>query len=256
MDPRDNQSAVRDGSFGVPVQPQNSLSIDITDLREFDSDVSEYLRRLETDQSIVTELRAVRFEGTHYDYFATELAKYGFAVIRSWVTSGKIFGMLASRGLGQKAAPSELLLQDEHAEEIAGETVAEALKNFRNYVLIPGRWDPKKKASIRTYFIGQCLLRFGNVYRRWYAETVNPPAAVELHEEMEKIENITAQVELKLEVEQALARVKKPLTKEVLVLCGAGFTQKQIADTLSMSLKQVEMIMANERKRQVKGSTK
>ncbi len=256
MGPWENQSAVRDGSFGARIQPQNSLSIDITDLREFDTDVSEYLRRLETDQSIIAELRASQFEGAHYDYFATELAKYGFAVIRSWLRSGKIFGILTARGLGQKAAPSELLREDEHAEEIAGETVAAALQNFRSYVLIPGRWDPSKKASIRTYFIGQCLLRFGNVYRRWYTETVSPPSTVELDEEMEKIENITAQVELKLEVEQTLARVKKPLTKEVLVLFGAGFTQKQIADTLDMTVKQVEMIMANERKRQVKGSTK
>jgi hypothetical protein len=33
--------------------------------------------------------------------------------------------------------------------------------------LLANRWDPKKGASIKTFFIGQCLIRFVNVYNRW-----------------------------------------------------------------------------------------
>jgi hypothetical protein len=40
-------------------------------------------------------------------------------------------------------------------------------------VLRRQRWDYRKGASLRTYFIGQCLSRFANVYRRWYTNEQN-----------------------------------------------------------------------------------
>jgi hypothetical protein len=30
-------------------------------------------------------------------------------------------------------------------------------------------WDHRRGATLRTYFIGQCLIRFPNIYRRWLA---------------------------------------------------------------------------------------
>ena len=39
---------------------------------------------------------------------------------------------------------------------------------------MPGKWDPRKGASLTTYFIGQCMIQFPNVYRRWWRETKRP----------------------------------------------------------------------------------
>ncbi len=52
---------------------------------------------------------------------------------------------------------------------MAGEVVTVALAPFRDEVLLPGLWDPAKGASLTTYFVGQCILRFPNVYRSWLA---------------------------------------------------------------------------------------
>jgi hypothetical protein len=56
------------------------------------------------------------------------------------------------------------------ALELSCETVAEAIRCFRERVLIPGKWDPTRKASLRTFFVGQCILQFPNIYRRWNTE--------------------------------------------------------------------------------------
>jgi hypothetical protein len=59
------------------------------------------------------------------------------------------------------------------AEELSGETVAKALHYFRENVLMRQRWNASKGASIKTYFIGQSLFQFANVYR--YSLPIPPP---------------------------------------------------------------------------------
>ena len=49
--------------------------------RDFDLD------RLGADNELVQTLAFGNFEGREWDYFSTELAKYGIAVIASWMSS-------------------------------------------------------------------------------------------------------------------------------------------------------------------------
>ncbi len=48
--------------------------------------------------------------------------------------------------------------------------MAVALNKFRDTVLRRHRWDSTRGATIKTYFIGQCLIHFSNIYRSWIAE--------------------------------------------------------------------------------------
>lgn len=256
MEASRGQRAQRGGPAAT-VQPEVSDQVDEAWLRDFDSERSEYLRRLETDRSIIAELRAAGFAGRDYDYFASEIAKYGIAVMAAWIRTHQIFSKLRSRGRGL-AEPSDDVLRDtETAFEVAMETVAYALGNFRTYVLLPGRWDPDRGASIRTYFIGQCLIQFPNVYRRWHRETFDrapwPELANEAMLTARGYEHVEQQVQQQRQVGELLTAVKKDRTREVLVLRGAGWTQEQISERLEMTLKTVEMIVANERKRQQRG---
>lgn len=243
---------------GVPLKLDNSDSIDESWLADFDSDRSEYMQRLETDRTIVDELRASGFAGTHYSYFATEMAKYGIAVMTAWIRTHQIFGKMRERGRGGIAAPpGDELRSQETAQELAMETVAVALQNFRTYVLLPGKWDPAKGASIRTYFIGQCLIQFSNVYRRWYKETFEHVPWGYLANEAQLTargyEHVETTATNHISVDLVLANVKKDRTKTVLVLRGAGHTHEEIAIRLAISEKTVEMIIRNERNRQIKG---
>jgi DNA-directed RNA polymerase specialized sigma24 family protein len=242
----------------APVKLDNQDRVDDSWLLDFDSNVTEYMRRLETDRSIITELRAGGFVGIHYNYFATEIAKYGIAVMTAWIRTHQIFEKIRQRGRGGLTEPQGDQLRDqETATELAMETVATALENFRTYVLIPGKWDPAKGASIRTYFIGQCLIQFSNIYRRWYRETFERMPWEHLANEAQLsargYEHVESVVADQIGVDDVLSKVKKDRTREILVLRGAGHSHEEIAARLEITVKTVEMTIRNERIRQLRG---
>jgi hypothetical protein len=52
------------------------------------------------DADLVDWLRRSEFTGRDYDLFATELARYGYAVTVAWIRQGAIFGNSRERGAG------------------------------------------------------------------------------------------------------------------------------------------------------------
>jgi hypothetical protein len=108
------------------------------------------------------------YEGPHWRRFADVLAGYGVQVIRSWVVNGKIFLRCREKGIGLNWG---LKRTADDAQELANETVARAVVAFREKVLIPRCWTPEKGASLKTFFVGQCVFQFPNVYRAWEVET-------------------------------------------------------------------------------------
>lgn len=130
-------------------------------------DDAERLDRLVADVDLVTSLALAGYEGRDWDVFSTELAKYGMAVISAWMSKGSIFEKCRSRGFGGLPGLERPFTADELVE-LTGETVAIALLHFREDILLKNRWDARRGATLRTFFIGQCILRFSNVYRRWW----------------------------------------------------------------------------------------
>jgi hypothetical protein len=130
-------------------------------------------QRIADDVNLITWLALNGFEGPSYEEFASELAKYGFAVIKAWIMKGVIFVRCREKGLGGLAEPPlGVLTERDVADELASETVAKALRHFRDDVLMTARWDAARGASIKTFFIGQCLIRFPNIYRSWLINEV------------------------------------------------------------------------------------
>lgn len=204
--------------------------------------------RLAGDLDLYNTLALAGFCGSGYDYFADELARYGLAVIGSWVRSGLIFAKCRDRGLGGLAPPS-WELRDDHAEELTNETVGLAVIKFRETVLLKKKWDPRKGASLRTFFIGQCLIRFANIYRSWLAREDCWSAQREMTEDLHPhvrphdraLDDMLAQAELG-EIEDRRLRL-------AIVYTAAGWRQWEIAQELSVSEKTVERMLANHRQR-------
>ncbi|NKU99249.1 hypothetical protein GS889_18245 [Rhodococcus hoagii] len=70
--------------------------------------------------------------------------------------------------------PPEHWLDDDHTvRQLTDETVVRAIGYFKTDVLQKNKWDVDKGASIRTFFIGQCLFQFANVYKVWFNEDVS-----------------------------------------------------------------------------------
>lgn len=173
------------GSRAIQLDDDAILDAWIDDLESTDSTASEAgdeVDRLFADRRVVTMLRAQSFEGPLWEEFANVLAAYGYAVIRAWIRDGKIYGKCREKGVKSDLTPLDpngpnfpLIV-----EELACDTVGEAIARFRDRVLIPGKWNPDKAgprgaASLRTYFIGQALFTFADLYRDWRARHIDQP---------------------------------------------------------------------------------
>lgn len=117
---------------------------------------------------MATQLMLAAYAGPLWEKFATTLAQYGLPVMWAWVRFGKIFRHCEEKGLGSldrgDYSDEE---REQMAEDTVGETVGKAIEGFRVNVLMTGRWRPARGASLNTFFIGQCVLQFPNIYRSW-----------------------------------------------------------------------------------------
>jgi DNA-directed RNA polymerase specialized sigma24 family protein len=217
--------------------------------------------RLAEDADLVESLRGVSFTGPAYEEFEIELARYGLGIATAWIRQGAIFGKCREKGIGGLPEPPPgALTQPDAAEQLAYETVARALRGFRDTVLIPGRWDPARGASLKTYFIGQCLIRFPNVYRFWLRTEVYPALDERLVDELAVFDRPTsggptadpaALAVIRQEVDIVLADAPEA-TKTMLVLLAAGYTQADVATTLNLSENAVQKATSYWRKRWTK----
>ncbi|MGW5049770.1 hypothetical protein [Actinokineospora sp. NPDC004072] len=178
--------------LGAHLQPQNQgfLAHQI-ELRELHSDGFATDERVEAEQaarrmaelladaSLVDRLRRDGFRGPAYEIFTVVLTGYGLPVTRAWIRRGQIFRLVADRGRPVRspdgvrahlAGPAG----DDDRQELALETVAAALRSFREHALVPGLWSPAGGASLTTFFAGSCVLEFPNVFRAWLVKEYEP----------------------------------------------------------------------------------
>lgn len=152
---------------------ESPLQLGASELVRFDrTAAAEHLARLEGDAELNTQLMLNGYTGPLWDRLADALAGYGIQVIGAWTCGRKrtIFQQCRAKGIGS------LVLSDytpEEGFELALETVAKAIVTFRDNVLKPGRWKPSRGATLKTFFIGQCVYQFPNIYRRWQASEDN-----------------------------------------------------------------------------------
>lgn len=216
---------------------------------------AEHLQRLAADYDLVTSLALRGFQGTEYDYFVHVLAKYGMAVMRAWMHRGLIFARCRDRGFGGLPSPAPGTFDDPvTVDELANETVAQALVHFRSDVLLQGRWDYRRGASLKTFFIGQCLIQFANAYRRWWRAEQRRPKDVADIDTLTELDDrpVPSVEELVLDqvrVRDALQLVRDPRVREALVLRGAGLSNTEIGERMGVTEKTVERMIANERDR-------
>ena len=219
------------------------------DLRE----QAEHVDRLAADLELVNDLALEGFAGRKWTKFLTELAKYGMAVIGGWIRRRLIFGRCRDRGYGGLPELGREF-DEEEVEELTDETVGKALYHFREDVLLKQRWDYRRGATLRTFFIGQCLIRFANIYRRWWgnevrnhhllpgdAAVLNLHGAQDIGSDIRAVDGVLA--------DRLMSTIKDPRVRRAMALTAAGWDQVEIAQELSVSRKAVERMIANERSR-------
>jgi DNA-directed RNA polymerase specialized sigma24 family protein len=190
-----------------------------------DAQLEERLARLEADKELALRLGLVGYAGPEWDAFVRVLVEYGFQVFRGWLRNGKVFSECRHTG------PRRRFRDRDEIDEITGEIVAEAIAAFRKDVMIPGTWDPSKGASLRTYFIGNCKLRFANVYRRWVSETRGIPVdGGTIRAELEHQRTPRVPIEVTAELRRLAPRLHDDTIERINALGAAGYTKAEIAD--------------------------
>lgn len=127
------------------------------------------LAELEADNELLNRIMWSGYTGAEWDLLADRLIAYGYSVVLAWLRKGVIFQRCEQRGVLLRR--TEQSRRPDEAASLAGETVTVSVIKFREAVLIPRVWRPDGGASLETFFVGQCLIRFPNVYRRWLRES-------------------------------------------------------------------------------------
>lgn len=219
---------------------------------------TERIDRLAGDRRLRDLLAAQKFTGPDWEVFAEELARYGIAVIGGWTRRGMIISKCSEKGYGGLPEPPDRAFDDPDAvADVAHETVAVALRHFRDDVLVRGRWDPARGASLKTYFIGQCIFRFPNVYRTWWKQETQArdlgTALVddEVLRALDRRRAVTGEAVVldRMHVARLLRAVSNPQARKALVYSAAGWPHAEIAEELGVTAKAVERIIANEKAR-------
>ncbi len=251
------QPQQRFAGTAVPVQPHDSALLELIPDLPADwleqSDDSDRVDRSVADADLQVRLALHRYEGAEWDVFATELARYGIGVLSAWMHRGLIFARCKAKNIG--LAPLDRPFSKDEVDELVGETVAKALHHFRVDVLMKNRWTPTGGASLRTFFLGQCLLRFANVYRAWRdhenetlrAVVCNDGELLELFSPHEV--GPDRRVIGDLTNSELLGGVKNDRLRKAMWMTGADFTQAEIAAELDCSEKSVERMLSYERRR-------
>jgi DNA-directed RNA polymerase specialized sigma24 family protein len=200
------------------------------------------------DEALVQALRVANFQGSVWDRFAQEIARYALPIIKSWILSMQIFTKCAEKNVPCPGPVHNIRdLQEDDASWMADEIVARALNKFRDKVLRPGGWSSEGGSSLNTMFITQCLFQFPNVYRLWLVENKQAPVY-----DLEELEFVPAGPEgdpaglvmLREEIDHALAHyVKDPDVTEILILKAWRYTIKEIAEMRGVTAKAIDGVL-------------
>lgn len=215
----------------------------------------ERLQRLQADEDLLLALQLQEFTGRSWDRFSRELARYGLAVLRAWIRHGTIYGKVKAL-TGYKLGRVEGWPDADTVSDLADDTVVAALRYFREKVLKTHHWQSDGGASLSTFFIGQCLHQFANVYRsalRAELERIEQavtPIAEMSDDYFDIVKGIEETLVARNAVAEAMAELSTDRARQTFLLQELGFTQREIADQLGLpDAKSVENLISYQHKR-------
>lgn len=222
---------------------------DLDDLIPEPDEQAEMSERLKAELKLRNTLAAQSFAGPAYAVLEDELAGYGYSAMMAWLATGHIFALCREAGMGLRAEQ----IPPRDREDLAQDTVAGALRAFRESGLIRGGWKPWRGASLKTYFTRALCLQFANVWRQRLRDraAVADLALDALPSELRSPEPGPGDVAvLRDEVRRGLAGLSSR-TAAALALAEDGYEQDEIAELLGpgVTARAVEGYLRRHRRR-------
>lgn len=216
---------------------------------------SEHLDRLLGDERLLLRLRESGYAEHEWHPVAAEFARYGLDVLRAWLRNRKIFAKVkAATGIALRGPSRDF--DEDAVQSMATDTVVAALGAFLEKVLRPGKWDPSKGATLKTYFIGQCKWQFPNVYRNWLRdqrvaqETDQAAAFAGWEPYAAAAEPAERRILRGEDYSAALTLLSTDTARKAFLLQDMGYTHEEIAREVGLTnAKAVENVLDYQRRR-------
>lgn len=220
------------------------------DLRDLSPE--QQVDRLAGDIEVVEALKAARWAGDDWDFFADVLATYGLGVITGWLMTGKLNQKCREKKVSFTPVPEWVAGVSNECQIIAAEVVARAIHQFQTKILPRGMWNPSRGASLATYFIGQCLFQVGPAVRAWEAE--RDGALPSSHEDLEMLapeQGDTAHQDAlrQMAAVQLLDKVLEGDSRRALEMEWLGYSREEIAEELGIDKQAVAMRISRGRRK-------
>jgi DNA-directed RNA polymerase specialized sigma24 family protein len=213
----------------------------------------ESLERRQGDLALLAALAAVDFTGPVWARFADGLARYGHAVVMAWLRTGEMFVQCRRKSCWLSPPPS--WCGEDDWVSMASDTVVKAILVFQDQGLRQGGWRPDGGASMKTYFLGTCVLTFPNVYRKWCTEqkTLRQLDLVPWPDDVacavSSAEDPGELAMLRARLREGFNSMPDDRTRGAVLLHGYGYSNKEIADLLGTTPGAVKQILARQRDR-------
>jgi hypothetical protein len=211
----------------------------------------ERLARLLGDERLLVDLVAADFEGPDWDFVEEQLLRYGLTVISSWIRSGLIVAKCAEKNVRARIPRPEARVPDT-AEEIALDVITVGIVKFRDDVLLRGRYDPKKGASLSTFYIGQCLFQYDNQMAKWENHEL-PTPRISDHEVEMSMFDVHRKVGTEddairtVMVQMILGGASNDMAARVLAMSALDYSMEEVARSVGKSLHAVKGILKREK---------
>lgn len=166
------------------------------------------------DLALYDRLNDEDFADQAFEVLAVALVGYAHRVLLGWMATGEIYRRCLVRGWPVLPTDTErdfLYAHPEEVDEIVNETLGEALVYLRACATSgEGKWDRAAGASLTTYFVGGCVHRFPNIYRRWSREFQRQPPTDSYSADDRSVVVLASRDDVELEI------ISEILTKEKL----------------------------------------
>jgi DNA-directed RNA polymerase specialized sigma24 family protein len=212
----------------------------------------EGLDRLLGDADLLYRLQVSGYAEEEWQRPSEEFARYGFDVMVGWIFNGRIWEEVHKKTGRHQKRPDEPFDEDT-VTSLAADTVVAALKAFLEKVLKANKWDPRRGASLKTYFVGQCCFQFPNVLRGHYrhlkrnredayADPTQHLVGAHQGPDSAVIENESAR--------ELLSAISSDAAREAFALQVIGYTEDEIAERLGVAdAKAIENMLGYQRRK-------
>ncbi|WP_331722780.1 hypothetical protein OG848_47380 (plasmid) [Streptomyces canus] len=126
--------------------------------------------QLDADRALYKRLQRDEFVGREMEQLRQDLWVYGWKILRAWMKDGTLVQKCGERNVPVPARWNEvetLKQRGDIRDEIAHDSVQNAVALFTDDYLPAGQWDPDKGAGMRTYFAVTCMFSFRDAFKKW-----------------------------------------------------------------------------------------